>query len=273
MPNKFKAVWVSHSSLGDFKKCPRAYYLRNVYKNSNNRKISIVSPYLSLGVAVHDCLEPLAWIPAKNRFDEDLISKFNELINSFSGKKGGFKDQEQFQSFKEKGIAMLQNIIKNPGPIAKPAVRMIQDKSELPWMWLSEEEEIILSGKTDWLEYNNGNLSVYDFKTGKSVEKDDSLQLPIYSLLVKHYKRYPLTKAFYWYIAQEASPTEKKLPDYKTAYELVLKEALKLAEARKSNNVKCPYSGCRNCDPYEKILNGEGEKLGVGSYGQELYYI
>src|ERR1035437_4279352 len=31
--DKFNAVWVSHSSIGDFLKCPRLYYLHNVYKN------------------------------------------------------------------------------------------------------------------------------------------------------------------------------------------------------------------------------------------------
>ena len=31
----YKAVWVSHSSMGDFLKCPRLYYLHNVYKNKN----------------------------------------------------------------------------------------------------------------------------------------------------------------------------------------------------------------------------------------------
>lgn len=271
--NKFTAVWVSASSLGDFSKCPRAYYLRNMYKNGDNRKISIVSPYLSLGVAVHDCLEPLAWIPAKDRFKEDLIEKFNKRIQQFYGKKGGFTDEEHFNTFKQKGVEMLKNVIKNPGPISRPAVRMVQDKSELPWIWLSEEDEIILSGKTDWLEYDNGNLYVYDFKSGKSVEKDDSLQLPIYSLIAEKYKKNPLTKAFYWYIAQLPVPTEKTLPAKKESYNMVYNAAMKLAEARRANKLTCPYNGCRNCEPYERILKGEGEKLGVGEYKQELYYL
>ena len=31
--DKYTAVWVSHSSMGDFLKCPRAYFLHNVYKD------------------------------------------------------------------------------------------------------------------------------------------------------------------------------------------------------------------------------------------------
>ena len=60
MTDKYKAVWVSHSSMGDFLKCPRLYYLHNVYKNpKTGRKIAIVSPHMSLGVAVHNVLENL----------------------------------------------------------------------------------------------------------------------------------------------------------------------------------------------------------------------
>jgi hypothetical protein len=59
-PDKYKAVWVSHSSIGDFLKCPRAYFLHNVYKDpKTGRKINIVSPALSLGLAVHTALESL----------------------------------------------------------------------------------------------------------------------------------------------------------------------------------------------------------------------
>ncbi len=54
MPDKYTATWVSHSSMGDFIKCPRAYYLKNMYKNpKTGKKIGIVSPALSLGSAVH----------------------------------------------------------------------------------------------------------------------------------------------------------------------------------------------------------------------------
>ena len=68
MTGKYDAVWVSHSSMGDFLKCPRAYYLHNVYKNPDTgRKITIVSPALSLGSAVHKTLEALKLWPVKEK--------------------------------------------------------------------------------------------------------------------------------------------------------------------------------------------------------------
>ncbi len=273
MPNKFAATWVSHSSINDFKKCRRAYYMRNMYKNKDGRKISIASPHLSLGVAVHDVLEPLAWLPAPQRFDRDLFREFNENMEKYKGKIGGFLSDDQFYQFQSRGTEMIANVCNNPGPLKRPAKRMIQDKKELPWTWLSEEDEIILSGKVDWLEFNNGQLYVYDFKTGKTQEKDDSLQLPIYSILVPKFKNDPLTKAFYWYIAQSANPVEKQLPSVDKATEMVLKEARIIKEARKSDDMKCAKGGCRDCEPYERILKGEGTKVGIGGYGSEVYFL
>ncbi len=77
--DKYSAVWVSHSSMGDFLKCPRAYYLHNVYKNPDTgRKITIVNPALSLGSAVHATLEALKELPAEERLRRDLVADFEK---------------------------------------------------------------------------------------------------------------------------------------------------------------------------------------------------
>ncbi len=273
MPNKFKATWVSHSSLSDFKKCRRSYYFRNVYKDDKKRKLSIASPHLSLGVGVHDQLEPLAWIPAADRLNVPFEDQFVKDFEKYRGEIGGFKDNDEFEFFKSRGIDMLGNVRKNPGPLIKPAYRMMKDKSELPWMWLSEKEEIILSGKVDWLE-EDGGMNVYDFKTSKSHSEDPgSLQLPIYQLLIKNLKNKTINKAFYWYIAIDKEPFEQTLPDYKNSYESVLELAMKVKEARASNDLKCPRNGCWNCEPYERILKGEGKLVGIGGYGAATYFL
>ena len=79
MADKYKAVWVSHSSMGDFIKCPRAYYLHNVYKNPDTgRKITIVNPALTLGSAVHATLEALGTLPVEERLQRDLVADFEK---------------------------------------------------------------------------------------------------------------------------------------------------------------------------------------------------
>ena len=88
--DKYSAVWVSHSSMGDFKKCPRAYFLNNVYKDPNTRrKISIINPALALGQAVHNTIEGLAEdrVPAEERMNIDLMSRFEKEWEKISGRK------------------------------------------------------------------------------------------------------------------------------------------------------------------------------------------
>ena len=97
MADKYSAVWVSHSSMGDFLKCPRLYYLHNVYKNpKTGKKINLVSPALSLGSAVHEVVEGLAEFPAEKRFENPagLLERFDGVWEKFSGKKGGFRSGE-----------------------------------------------------------------------------------------------------------------------------------------------------------------------------------
>lgn len=114
----YKAVWVSHSSMGDFIKCPRAYFLHNVYKDpKTKRKINIVNPALALGVAVHEIVEGLANHKAETRFNKSIFENFENTWKKVSGKWGGFTSVEQEEDFKERAKAMLKRVEDNPGPL------------------------------------------------------------------------------------------------------------------------------------------------------------
>jgi hypothetical protein len=149
--DKYTAVWISHTSISDYLKCPRSYFLKNVYKDtSTGRKIQIISPSLALGQAVHEVLDSLSGVPTEKRLDESLVIKFDRAWEKVSGGKGGFKNTDDEHKFKERGKAMLRRVMDNPGPIIKLAVKIQQD---LPHYWISEDENIVLCGKVDWLEY------------------------------------------------------------------------------------------------------------------------
>src|SRR3989344_7155440 len=121
MADKYSAVWVSPSSMGDFLKCPRAYYLHNVYKNPDTgRKITIVNPALSLGSAVHATLEALKTLPVEKRLERDLVIDFETWWTAnASGKKGGFTNVEDEAVAKARGRAMIERVIAYPGPIKR----------------------------------------------------------------------------------------------------------------------------------------------------------
>ncbi len=114
-----------------------------------------------------------------------------------------------------------------------------------------------------------------DFKTGKHDENSESLQLPIYLLLLKNLQKRKVTGAAYWYLDRDDAPVSVTLPDFEKAHDAVLSTAKKVKEAREKKEFLCPRgeAGCFSCKPFEKILKGEAEYLGVGEYNQELYLV
>ena len=275
MADKYSATWVSHSSISDFLNCPRAYYLNNMYRDAESgNKVQLMAPPLALGSAVHEVLESLSVIPTKDRLKVSLIERFHKVWKKFSGKKGGFTSAAEEQRYRSRGEEMLQKVMDKPGPITRLAVKIKQD---LPHYWLSEEDEIILCGKIDWLEYlpDSDSVHIIDFKTSKKQESDESLQLPIYRLLVENCQKHTVAGASYWYLSFADDLTEKALPDVKDAHDQVLEVAKKVKLARKLGVFKCPQgeSGCFHCKPLEKIVRGEAEFVGVGGYKQDIYIL
>lgn len=272
-PDKYKAVWVSHSSIADFLKCPRAYYLRNVYKDpKTGHKITHMQPPLALGQAVHDVLEEISTLPVNARFSVPLTKRLNVHWENVSGKKGGFLNKEVEDEYRQRGMEMLKKVEGNPGPLANKAIKIGQD---LPYYWLSEEDNIILCGKIDWLEYlpDNDSVHIIDFKTGKAQEDGDSLQLPIYYLLAVNTQGRKIDKVSYWYLSSGDSLVQKELPNLDDSFAKVYKVAKRMKLARQIEIFNCPKDGCYSCRPLERILKGEGELVGISSYNQDIYIL
>lgn len=274
MSDKYKAVWVSHSSIADFLACPRAYYLRNVYKDpKTGNKITVTSPALSLGQAVHEVVEGLSVLPVEDRLSISLLKKFDVAWEKVSAKLGGFKDKTQEDEFKERGKQMLKRVEDHPGPILNKAVKIPSDF--IPNYYLSEEDDIILCGKIDWLEYleDTDSVHIIDFKTGKNEEGEDSLQLPIYLLLATNTQSRKVEKASYWYLDKNDELTPKEIPNYEDSKEKVLTVARRIKLARQLNHFVCPTGGCMKCRPLERVLKGEGEKVGTSDTRQDIYIL
>lgn len=274
MPDKYTAVWVSHTSISDFLQCPRAYYLKNVYKDPRtNHKVQLMSPPLALGQVVHSVLESLSVLPGPERFKESLVTKFERNWQAVTGKRGGFFDEATEKNYQERGRVMLQKVMDNPGPLTNLAVKI---KEDLPHYWLSEEDGIILCGKIDWLEYlqETDGVNIIDFKTSKNQENESSLQLPIYHLLVHNCQHRQVSKASYWYLELDQI-VEKPLPDLQDAHQQVLKIAKEVKLARQLERFKCPHgeNGCFACRPFEKIIQGEAEFVGENDYHQDIYVL
>lgn len=273
--DKYSAIWVSHSSLSTFLECPRAYYLKNVYKDpKTGHKIKLMSPPLALGQAVHEVIESLSELKTEARFKEPLLEKFEKAWKKVSGKQGGFSDSEVEYKYKLRGEEMVRRVIKNPGPVGELAVKI---NMELPYYWLSEEDNIILCGKIDWLKYipETDSVEIIDFKTSKGEENNESMQLPMYNLLVHNCQKRKVDKAWYWYLDHSDELTVKELPDLEESREKILKLAKQLKLARQLERFKCPQgdTGCRCCRPFEMILKNEAEFVGNDEYKADVYIL
>ena len=269
--DKYTAVWVSHTSISDFLKCPRAYYLKNVYKDpKTNHKIKLMMPPLALGQAIHEVLESLSILPVASRFQKPLSESYETIWKKVTGKNGGFFDPNTEMRYKNRGFDMIARVNSNRGPLTRPAVKINMD---LPHYWLSENDNIILCGKVDWLEYLSDTDSVHiiDFKTSRTDEDPSSLQLPIYHLLVAYCQHRHATKASYWYLDRSDTLEEKSLPDLKLSADKVLKIAQKIKLSRQVQNFKCPTSGCRQCQPFEDIIKGKAEFVGADTMNYDIY--
>lgn len=274
-PDKYAAVWVSHSSLGDYLKCPRCYYYKNVYRNpKTGNKIKLITPSLSLGSVVHNVIEELSVLPTEKRFSESLIKRFEEEWEKLSGKRGGFFNKEQESRYKKRGEEMIRRVMNYPGPLKNKAVKIQMD---LPFFWLSEEENIILCGKIDWLEYlpETDSVHIIDFKTSPKKEDGESLQLPIYHLLVKECQNRGVEKASYWYLESNNYPTEKELPDLEKSREKILKLAKKVKLARQLQSFECKdgEKNCMYCRLYKEIIDGKGELVGTDEYKTDIFIL
>jgi CRISPR/Cas system-associated exonuclease Cas4 (RecB family) len=271
--DKFTATWVSHSSISDFLSCPRSYYLKNVYKDPQTRhKIKIMSPPLALGQAVHEVLESLSSLPTAQRFKQPLLERFQIAWKKVSGNAGGFRDADHESHYQIRGQNMIHRVIAHPGPLQNPAVKIQMD---MPHYWLSEADNIILCGKIDWLEYlpQTDSINIIDFKTSTTQEDPASLQLPIYHLLVANCQHRTASRASYWYLDRDDAPTEKPLPDLEAAKDEVLKIAKKIKLARTFDRFLCPHQGCRSCLPFESVIKGQAQLIGVDDFGADVYVL
>ena len=275
MPDKYTATWVSHSSISDYLSCPRSYYLKNVYRDPKvNKKIKVMTPALALGQAVHETLESLSVLKREERFSTPLPERFARAWAKVAGKRGGFWDESTEDKYRRRGGDMIARVYNHPGPVARLAAK-IQD--ELPHFWLAEDENIMLCGKIDWLEYvpEEDGVRIIDFKTGRGREDENSLQLPIYHLLVDHCQKHKVLGASYWYLEADDELTDKELPGIPEALRRVLDCARKVKLARQLKAFTCPHGadGCGACSPYERVVAGEGELVGVDNFGALIFVL
>lgn len=266
------AIFLSNTSLGDFLKCPRAYYLRNVYRNpKTGYRIQVASPYISLGAIVHDAIK---WF-LENQDKPSLLQLSEQFRNfwwKYHGKRGGFSSGEEEKLFGQRGLKMLENFAANYQKLEK-----LVKSAKFPKYHLLEN--VVLTGNLDYVgELPDGSLSVIDFKTGTK-DEDSPLQLYIYGILAENHYGKKVKKMGFWYLDRDAEPKEVVLDPLEKTLEWLSEKGAEVKKALGENNWVCkngPESaeGCRNCRDYQAILEGKGEFMfSDHGYKKDVYYL
>jgi len=263
------ALYISYTSLNDFLKCPRAYYLKNIYRNPKNGfKLQIASPYLTLGSTVHDAIKWFLELEEKVGKDE-LIKTYKNFWQKYRGKRGGFVSLEEEGNFGKRGLMMLENFLNNVHVLEKPLPPVVFPKYNLV-------EDVILIGNFDFVgEREDGTLHIVDFKTGAK-DEEETLQLYIYAILAESNLQRPVSAASFWYLDREDTPREIVLDPLEPKLEWLKQKALEIKQAITNNSWVCIRGDqtCRDCSNYQAIIDGKGAfQFSDYRYKKDIYFL
>lgn len=263
--------------------------MKNLYTTPvTGRKIQVADPYLTLGSVIHRVIEEVAVLPPEKRRETPLKARFERIWDFFSGKRGGFSDGNRIaqggsdppcacamreEEFCKRGLKMIEKL-QDSELLFKECY---PPQENFPKVKLFRDQDIVLVGNFDWVELLPENkFHIIDFKTGKKEEGKNSLQLPIYLILGTYNLDKPIEKMSYWYLETEGEPTEVKLKPPQFYVSTIQQKALEIKKAIDENALQCVSQNgpCKLCEPYEKILAGEGEYVGLDrKMRREIYYV
>jgi len=264
------AVYISPSSLGDFDKCPQLYFLRNVYRSpGTGLKIQIINPALALGSGVHEAIDQFVKLEIKDRSKEKLEEIFEIVWSGFTGEKGGFVNREEEKEYKDRGWAMLDRFFANDHFKATTQIKTPSfPKAELG-------DDLILTGKLDWIEGDGDGFHIVDFKTGKNDEKEDSMQLPIYAILTSQIFKTDKIKTSYWYLDRDDELRDFPVVDMEEFAKTLKQKGMIIKLARQTKSFVCARGGesCWACKDMLAIKNGKGKLVTIDAARKQENYI
>jgi RecB family exonuclease len=265
------AVFISPSTISSFEKCPQLYYYQSVYRSPRNLKIQLITPALALGATVHDILEQFLKQSPVSRTKDELSRIFNLLWDNISGQKGGFNSQEEEDEARQRAQAMLdrfwaQSHFRQAEPVKLPSFPKVELGNDL-----------ILTGKLDWIEKEGDTYHIIDFKTGKNEERENSIQLPIYSVLAGRILKTDKIKTSFWYLDKDEDITPFPKADLdETENSLRQKgEVIKMVRETKSYRCQSGLESCWACRDLHAVAQGRGKLVHVDPVNrkQEIYII
>ncbi|MBI2196176.1 PD-(D/E)XK nuclease family protein [Candidatus Daviesbacteria bacterium] len=267
------ALWISYTALKDFTRCPRSYYLKNRYRDpKTGNRLQVASAPMTLGSLVHDAIK---WYLLTGRVagKDAVVAQYKNHWLKYRGKRGGFTSTKEEAEFGKRGLAMLDNFMKNVGSL-EPHVPLFD------FLKFRLDEKIILNGRVDFVgQLPDGSLHILDFKTG-SKEEEDSTQLHTYAILAESHLQKPVSRISYWYLDRESVPKEAVLDSLEEKLTWLRDKALQIKRAIDENNWVCIEGGppagglCNDCRSYQAIIDGKGEfQFSDEAFKKDVYFL
>lgn len=263
------ALFVSYTGLKDYTRCPRSFYLKNIYRDpKTGYKLQIAGPGMTLGAILHDVFK---WFLQMNRqvTKDQLIQKYRNLWLKYRGKRGGFASIKDEAVFGNRGLKILDNFYTN-AKILEPNLE-IDD-----FLKYKLDAEAFLNGRVDFLgQLKDGSIHVLDFKTGIK-DEEDPLQLYIYAILAESNLQKKVSKISYWYLDRDCDPKEAVLDSLEEKLTWLKEKAKEIKEKKDKEDWVCVEDPnlCRDCQSYQDIINGKGEfQFSDDAFKKQVYYL
>lgn len=231
---------ISYSSIDTYNQCPQKYKFQEIDHIRVPKSKEAV-----FGTVVHDSL--------KFMFQKDpLFPTLDEVIDYFRNKwpEGAFNSSAESSIFFDEGVKMIKNFYKKNSPWNFSIVDL-ESHFEVP-IEADNGAVHILAGKIDRIDkLNDGEYEIIDYKTGKRMPSQDSLnsdlQLSLYSLGLQ--KRWPHLKpnniklSLYFLKHGEKLSTVSNEETTGKAKSHVLKTIFDIEEKLRKNSVFEPMPG------------------------------
>jgi len=226
---------------------------------------------LALGQTVHDVLDQFLRLLPEQRNKDELERIFEFIWSNTSGEKGGYISPDEEESYKKRGREMINRFWNNKHFQTTEAVKIPNfPKAELG-------NDLILTGKLDWVEQTPEGVKIVDFKTGKNEERNDSQQMPIYAYLVSQVLNTKNITACYWYLDKGEDLTACVLPNLEETLAYLRKMGEIIKMVRLTNSFKCQSGreSCWACRDMLAISQGKGKLVSMDPVNrkQEIYIL
>jgi len=194
---------VSPSKLDIFLQCAKKYHFEYIDPEMAKIKklIKKKRPVLEMGTFVHDSLTLFFRLPVEQRTAVAMADILKNVWQGPRGEKHGFESIEEERDYYSQSLEMLNWFVKNEDikpnifnlPVSPPGNSFADYKTT------KFTDNLEIGGKLDRVDMvDDGTLEIIDYKTGK--EKNNNLQLMIYTFLVEGLFDKKVSRATYIYL-------------------------------------------------------------------------